>query len=105
MRFVLALSMLATAAYAEDVPLTGYVRGMDGAGMAGVAVSAKAPGSTITTSVYTDKSGLYSFSPMPTGKYRMWAQAIGYQTARADFDLESGKWHNFRLAGNSDSEQ
>ena len=69
MRFVLALSMLATAAYAEDVPLTGYVRGMDGAGMAGVAVSAKAPGSTITTSVYTDKSGLYSFSPMPTGRW------------------------------------
>jgi len=105
MRSLLALLSLATAAYAEDVPLTGSVRTMDGAAMAGVVVSAKAPGSTITTSVYTDKSGLYSFSPMPTGKYRLWAQAIGYQTARADFELEPGKWHNFRLAGNNDSEQ
>src|SRR5258705_10246702 len=100
MRSLLSLCLLAAAAHAEDVPLPGYVRSMDGAGMAGVVVSAKAPGGTITTSVYTDKSGLYSFSPMPKGSYRMWAQAIGYQTAKADFELEAGRWHNFKLAAN-----
>ena len=105
MRSLIVLSLLAAAAHAEDVPITGYVRTGEGAGMAGVVVSAKAEGSTITTSVYTDKSGLYSFSPVPTGKYRMWAQAIGYQTAKADFELEAGKWQNFKLAANSDAEQ
>ena len=105
MRSLFVLSLFVSAAHAADVPLTGYVRSMEGAVMPGVLVSAKAPGSTITTSVYTDKSGAYSFSPLPEGKYRMWAQAIGYQTARADFDLAAGKWQNFRLAPNTDPEQ
>ena len=104
MRSFLFLCLIASA-HAEEAPITGYVRTVDGAGMAGVVVSAKAEGSTITTSVYTDKSGLYAFSPLPAGKYRMWAQAIGYQTARADFQIEPGKWQNFRLVGNGDSEQ
>ena len=47
MRSLLSLCLLAAAAHAEDVPLTGYVRSMDGAGMAGVVVSAKAPGSRL----------------------------------------------------------
>ncbi len=105
MRSLLVLSLFVSAAHAAGVPLTGYVRSMEGVAMPGVLVSAKAPGSTITTSVYTDNSGAYSFSPLPEGKYRMWAQAIGYQTARADFDLAAGKWHNFRLAPNTDPEQ
>ena len=105
MRSLLVLSLFVSAAHAAGVPLTGYVRSMEGVAMPGVLVSAKAPGSTITTSVYTDNSGAYSFSPLPEGKYRMWAQAIGYQTARADFDLTAGKWHNFRLAPNTDPEQ
>jgi len=104
MRTLLVLCLIASA-HAENVEIKGYVRTVDGAGMAGVVVSAKAEGSTITTSVYTDKGGLYSFSPLPTGKYRMWAQAIGYQTARAEFEPAADKWQNFRLASNSDSEQ
>lgn len=105
MRTLLVLCLFAAAAHAEDVPITGYVRTGEGAGMAGVVVSAKAEGSTITTSVYTDKGGLYAFSPMPAGRYRMWAQAIGYQTAKADYELEPGKWQNFRLVANTDAEQ
>jgi len=103
MRFLLLA--LAISAHAEEPPITGYVRTLDGAGLAGVVVSAKAEGGTITTSVYTDKSGLYSFSPLPAGKYRMWAQAIGYQTARAEFEPAAGKWQNFKLSSNSDPEQ
>ncbi|MBV9189937.1 MAG: carboxypeptidase regulatory-like domain-containing protein [Betaproteobacteria bacterium] len=103
MRFLLLT--LAIAAHAEDVPIKGYVRTVDGAGMAGVVVSAKAEGSTITTSVYTDKGGLYSFSPLPAGKYRMWAQAIGYQTARAEVEPAPDRWQSFKLAPNADPEQ
>ena len=49
--------------------------------MGGVTVSAKAEGSTITTSVYTDEAGGYYFPPLPDGKYKVWAQAITFQTA------------------------
>jgi len=103
MRFLLLA--LAISVHAEELPITGYVRTLDGAGLAGVVVSAKAEGGTITTSVYTDKSGLYSFSPLPAGRYRMWAQAIGYQTAKAEFEPAAGKWQNFKLSSNSDPEQ
>ncbi len=107
MRFaLLCLGIASTSlAWAGDVVLIGTVRTVDGASMSGVLVSAKAQGSTITTSVYTDKSGAYTFSPLPEGRYRMWAQAIGYQTARADIEPLPGRWHNFRLASNTDSEQ
>ncbi len=106
MRSLLMLAVFATTAYAADVPLTGAVRSMEGVGMSGIVVSAKKEGSTITTSVYTDKSGTYQFSPLPEGKYRVWAQAIGYQTAKAELNLapEESR-HNFKLAPNSDAEQ
>ena len=39
--------------------------------MGGVAVSAKADGTTITTSVYTDETGSYYFPPLPPGKYQL----------------------------------
>ena len=48
--------------------------------MGGVTVSAKAEGATITTSVYTDESGNYYFPPLPDGKYRVWAQALKFET-------------------------
>jgi len=87
------------------MPLTGAVRSADGAAMAGVTVSAKAKDGTITTSVFTDKSGKYTFSPLPEGKYRVWAQAIGYRTASAELELAQKKSQDFKLAANSDAEQ
>ena len=56
--------------------------------MGGVTVSAKAEGSTITTSVYTDETGNYYFPKMAEGKYQVWAQAIKFETAKGNVALD-----------------
>ena len=72
---------LATPAAADQL-LTGTITSAAGEKMGGVTVTAKADGSTIATSVYTDETGAYYFPPMPDGKYRVWAQALQFQTAQ-----------------------
>src|SRR3979409_921359 len=91
--------------YGADVGLSGAVSSATGEKMAGVTVSAKAEGGTITTSVYTDKAGNYAFSPLPAGKYRVWAQAVGYQRAKSELELAAGAKQNFKLAAHTDPEQ
>ena len=59
--------------------------------MGGVTVSAKADGTTITTTVFTDEAGDYYFPPLPAGKYRVWAQAIAFETAKGEVDLAARK--------------
>ena len=68
--------------------LTGAVTSAAGEKMGGVTVSAKAEGSTITTSVFTDDTGNYYFPPLPNGKHRVWAQALTYQRANGDVELK-----------------
>ena len=58
-----------TAALAADQLLSGAISSPSGEKLAGVTVSAKQEGTTITTSVYTDESGNYYFPPLATGKY------------------------------------
>ncbi len=53
-----AMTFLPGAAYADSL-LTGAITSAAGEKMGGVTVSAKAEGSTITTSVFTDESGGY----------------------------------------------
>src|SRR5262249_54798646 len=60
-----------------DVLLRGSVAWAAGEPMGGVTVSAKADGTTITTTVFTDDSGRYYFPPLANGAYRVWAQALG----------------------------
>ena len=57
-----------TAALAADHLLTGAISSPSGEKLAGVTVSAKQEGTTITTSVYTDESGNYYFPPLAAGK-------------------------------------
>jgi len=98
--FVAALvstTMLAPA-YAADAILSGTITGSGGDKMGGVTVSAKADGSTVTTTVYTDESGGYYFPPLPAGHYHVWAQALSFATAKADVDLAANKAQNFALA-------
>jgi len=87
--------------------LTGTVRSGDGEPMAGVTVSAAAVGGTITTSVYTDGLGSYYFPGKPAGKYRVWAQAVGFQAERVDVVLNSAKStrRDFTLAVAKDFER
>src|SRR4051794_22800229 len=82
---------------AADALLAGTITSAAGDNMGGVTVSAKAEGSTITTSVYTDEAGRYYFPALPEGKYRVWAQALTFQTARDNFDLTKATRQNFVL--------
>ncbi|HVY58325.1 MAG TPA: carboxypeptidase regulatory-like domain-containing protein [Xanthobacteraceae bacterium] len=84
-------------AQAADVLLSGSVTSAAGEKMGGVTVSAKADGQSITTSVFTDESGRYDFPPLAPGKYRVWAQALGYQTARNEVNLAASRQQDFVL--------
>src|SRR5690349_14055694 len=102
MRLVTLLLLAVPLAHAES-RLSGTVVSANGEKMAGVTVSAKT--GTITTSVFTDKAGGFRFSPLPEGSYRVWAQALGYQTARTALDLSGDRKANLKLVRNSDAEQ
>src|SRR2546423_1019088 len=82
----------ALAAAPNEAFLAGTVKSASGQKMAGVTVSAKPEGGTITTSVFTDDQGNYYFPSMQSGKYQVWAQAASYETAHGTADL-SGKGH------------
>ena len=89
---VLAIALVATTfvpgvTFADSM-LNGTITSAAGEKMGGVTVSAKAEGSTITTSVFTDDTGNYYFTPLPNGKYRVWAQALTYQRANGDVELK-----------------
>ena len=90
--FVIALGTSAafTGAQAPTSSLTGTAK-LAGGGVEGVVVSARAAGSNITTSVLTDGRGEYVFPPLDGGPYDVWAQATGYQTARASLAIEGGR--------------
>ena len=78
--FLVALcAMVATAlapplARAGDPILSGTVVSASGEKMGGVTVSAKAGGTSITTTVFTDEAGDYYFPPMQAGRYQVWAK-------------------------------
>lgn len=76
-----AAALACTPAFA-DALLSGTIKTSDGKPLDGVTVSAKPDGGTITTGVFTDENGQYYFPPLPTGHYRVWAQALSFQTAK-----------------------
>jgi streptogramin lyase len=92
-----AAASMPMAAQAADLVLSGAIQSAGGEKMGGVAVSAKGEGQTITTTVFSDESGNYYFPPMPSGKYRVWAQALTYGTAKSDVDLAAAKRQDFAL--------
>jgi streptogramin lyase len=89
---------------AQAALLTGSVKGATGDKMGGVTVSAKAAGSTVTTSVYTDDQGNYYFPQLPDGKYHVWAQALGFDYTDGNVDLSGTKHQDFTLKGLTDFE-
>ena len=86
-----------SAAQAADALLSGAVTSATGEKMGGVTVSAKAAGSTITTSVYTDEAGNYYFPPLTNGSYRVWAQALTFATAKGSVELAANGHRDFVL--------
>src|SRR5204863_4161486 len=83
-----------TAAHGPDQLLSGAISTPSGQKLDGVTVSARLDGSTVTTSVYTDETGRYYFPPMPAGKYHVWAQALGFETANSSVDLSAARHHD-----------
>ena len=97
--------ILATGAQAADHLLSGTIASASGQKLEGVTVSAKQEGSTITTSVYTDGSGNYYFPSLPAGKYRVWAQALGFERTTNAVDLSAGRRQNLVLQAITDPER
>src|SRR5262245_38097974 len=99
------LTIIAAPASAADVLLSGTIASASGEKMGGVTVSAKAEGSVTTTTVYTDEAGEYYFPPLPSGKYKVWAQAISFETAKGDVDLSAARRQDFKLSPLTDANQ
>ena len=68
----------------------GFVHSSDGKNVEGIGVSARKNGATFTTTVYTDESGKFWFPPMPAGQYKLWAQAVGFETYKTDVTISDG---------------
>ena len=66
---------------AGEVLLTGRITSASGEKMEGITVSARQLGKTFTTSVFTDALGEYYFPRLEEGKYKVWAQTVGYEAA------------------------
>src|SRR6202046_5142197 len=98
-----AAIVMAAPAFA-DALLNGTIKSSDGKAMGGVTVSAKPDGGTITTTVFTDDTGQYYFPTLPGGHYKVWAQALSYQTAKGAVDLSANAKQDFTLAAMSDPE-
>ena len=97
--------LTATTAHAADQMLSGAITSQSGQKLEGVTVSAKLDGSTITTSVYTDAAGAYVFPPLAAGKYRVWAQALGFETNKSAVELTAARRQNFALQEIADAER
>jgi streptogramin lyase len=100
---IAAAIVMAAPAFA-DALLSGTIKSSDGKAMGGVTVSAKPDGGTITTTVFTDAAGQYYFPELPAGHYKVWAQALSYQTAKGAVDLSANAKQDFTLAAMSDPE-
>jgi len=94
-----------TAAQAADQVLSGRIASRAGQKLDGVTVSAKREGSTVTTSVYTDAAGEYFFPPLPEGRYRVWAQALGFERASGSVELSAARRQDFALTEIADPER
>jgi streptogramin lyase len=100
-----AILVAVTGTRAADQVLTGVISSASGQKLEGVTVSAKMVGSTITTSIYTDEKGAYYFPPLPAGKYKVWAQALGFETAKSSVDLTAGQHQHIVLKEITDPER
>ncbi len=106
---LLAVSAAPVAAQSSaPTPLAGTVTSPSGEPLAGAAVSARAEGASITTSVFTDADGRFYFPalepPLDGGQYQVWAQAVGYERSTADVVLDPARRvaQDFTLAAAAD---
>jgi len=83
--------------------LMGTITSATGQPLEGMLVTARQDGKTIKTTVFTDEQGQYYFPPLERGSYELWAQAVGFETARANVRLASGRaQHDFSMTALED---
>jgi streptogramin lyase len=75
---------------APSKELTGTVKDANGQPMEGVAVSARAAGSPIRTSVWTNQDGAYAFPALDAARYEVSAQAVGFDRPVAEATVAPG---------------
>ncbi len=85
---VLLAGALLAAQGRAAATIQGTVKSADGKPMEGVVVSARASDKTFTTSVFTDQRGRYIFPELDAGRYTLRAQAVGFEAAKAEFELK-----------------
>src|SRR5260221_7638038 len=92
---MIGICFLARDLLAQSAPatanLSGTVKSSEGKPLEGVGVSARNAGETFTTTVYTDQAGRFFFPPASLGRYKVWAQAVGFETAAAEIKLDGGE--------------
>lgn len=79
------------AATLPSTGLMGIVKSSDGKILEGVAVTARANDKSFSTSVYTDKEGQYYFPTLADGRYKVWAQAVGFDAARGETSIAANR--------------
>ena len=100
-----AAAALVPATASADQLLAGTITSPTGQKMEGVLVTAQKAASTIQTSVYTDQNGEYYFPAMEDGNYAVWAQTLGFETAKGNVALTAIRHQDFKLAAITDPEQ
>ena len=79
--------------------LTGTIKSATGQPLEGMLVTARAEGKTIKTTVFADAQGQYYFPPLEKGAYEVWAQQVGFATARANVRLDGARArHDFTMS-------
>ena len=90
----IAIGCLSQDILAQPTPakanLSGTVKSAEGKPLEGVGVSARNAGESFTTTVYTNQNGRYFFPPVNSGQYKIWAQTIGFEIAKAESELAGG---------------
>src|SRR5262249_52369992 len=100
-----ALVITGFSSQAADQLLSGAITSATGEKLGGVTVPPRLDGSTTTPWVNTDESGAFYFPPMAAGKYKVWAQALGFETTKSEVDLSAAKRQNLTLTAMTDPEQ
>ncbi|HEX4642094.1 MAG TPA: carboxypeptidase regulatory-like domain-containing protein, partial [Candidatus Acidoferrales bacterium] len=86
----LLLFLRAQRTFSQSAPspasggFSGLVTTSDGKPLEGVGVSARTDGDRFTTTVFTDDYGRYRFPPLKAWKYRVLAQAVGFETSKTE---------------------
>src|SRR2546427_6442383 len=100
-----AVLLAANAAHAADQLLSGAIPSRTGQKLEGVTVSAKREACPIPTTVYPDTGGNFFSPPLPAGKYRVGAQALGFERSNGAVDLSAARRHDFTLQEMTDPER